>query len=82
MDRNFRLTYREFGQVVDQLAKAIWPWAWNRGKGAVWANNVPYWVALHFATAKIGAILLTVNPITEGLNWITSSGSPKRKTSS
>ena len=28
---------------------------------AVWATNVPYWVALQFATAKIGAILLTVN---------------------
>jgi fatty-acyl-CoA synthase len=30
-------------------------------KVAVWATNVPYWVALQFATAKIGAILLTVN---------------------
>jgi fatty-acyl-CoA synthase len=28
---------------------------------AVWATNVPYWVALQFATAKIGAVLLTVN---------------------
>jgi fatty-acyl-CoA synthase len=30
-------------------------------KGAIWATNVPYWVALQFATAKIGAILVTVN---------------------
>jgi fatty-acyl-CoA synthase len=30
-------------------------------KVAVWATNVPYWVALQFATAKIGAVLLTVN---------------------
>ena len=28
---------------------------------AVWASNVPYWVTLQFATAKIGAILITVN---------------------
>lgn len=37
---------------------------YSLGKGekvAVWATNVPYWVALQFATAKIGAILLTVN---------------------
>ena len=27
----------------------------------MWATNVPYWVALQFATAKMGAILLTVN---------------------
>ena len=30
-------------------------------KVAVWATNVPYWVALQFATAKIGAVLITVN---------------------
>jgi fatty-acyl-CoA synthase len=30
-------------------------------KVAIWATNVPYWVALQFATAKIGAVLLTVN---------------------
>jgi len=28
---------------------------------AVWANNVPEWVYLQFASAKIGAILVTVN---------------------
>ena len=30
-------------------------------KVAVWATNIPYWVTLQFATAKIGAVLLTVN---------------------
>jgi fatty-acyl-CoA synthase len=30
-------------------------------KVAVWATNVPYWVVLQFATAKIGTVLLTVN---------------------
>ncbi len=62
VDRDFRLTYREFGQVVDQLAKGLMALGVGKGeKVAVWANNVPYWVALQFATAKIGAILLTVN---------------------
>jgi len=28
---------------------------------AVWAYNVPEWVLLQFASAKIGAILVTVN---------------------
>ena len=28
---------------------------------AIWATNVPEWVVLQFATAKIGAVLVTVN---------------------
>src|SRR5438874_2710416 len=28
---------------------------------AVWATNVPQWIVLEFALAKIGAILVTVN---------------------
>ena len=61
-DRDFRLTYREFGDVVDRLAKGLMALGVQKNeKVAVWATNVPYWVALQFATAKIGAILLTVN---------------------
>ena len=62
VDRDFRLTYREFGDVVDRLAKGLMALGIQKGeKVAIWATNVPYWVALQFATAKIGAILLTVN---------------------
>jgi fatty-acyl-CoA synthase len=63
-DRNFRLTYRQFGELVDQLAKGLMALGIQKGeKVAVWATNVPYWVALQFATAKIGAILLTINTL-------------------
>ncbi|WP_320173567.1 AMP-binding protein [Maridesulfovibrio sp.] len=62
VDRDFRLTYREFGELVDDLAMGLMALGIKKGeKVAVWATNVPYWVALQFATAKIGAILLTVN---------------------
>ena len=62
VDRNYRLTYSQFAEVVDQLAKGLMHLGVQRGeKVAVWATNVPYWVALQFATAKIGAVLLTVN---------------------
>jgi fatty-acyl-CoA synthase len=62
VDRDFRLTYREFGELVDNLAKGLMALGIQRGeKVAIWATNVPYWVAFQFATAKIGAILLTVN---------------------
>lgn len=62
VDRDFRLTYKEFGELVDTVAKGLMALGVKKGdKVAVWANNVPYWVTLQFATAKIGAILLTVN---------------------
>ncbi len=62
VDRDYRQTYREFVSVVDDLARGLMALGVKRGdKVALWATNVPYWVALQFATAKIGAVLLTVN---------------------
>ena len=62
VDRDFRLSYNQFARVVDQLAKGLMALGVKKGeKVAVWATNIPYWVALQFATAKIGAVLLTVN---------------------
>ncbi len=62
VDRDYRQTWREFGNTVNELAKGLMGLGIKRGeKIAVWATNVPYWVALQFATAKIGAVLVTVN---------------------
>ena len=62
VDRNLRMTYRQFGEVVDRLAKGLMALGVKKDeKVAIWATNIPYWVALQFATAKIGAVLLTVN---------------------
>ena len=62
VDRNYRLTWRQFRKVVDDMAKGLRALGVEEGqKVAIWAPNLPYWVALQFATAKIGAILLTVN---------------------
>jgi len=61
-DRNYRQTWKEFGALVDDFAKGLMALGVQKGeKVAVWATNVPYWVALQFATAKIGAVLITVN---------------------
>lgn len=62
VDRDLRMTYKQFGDVVDRLARGLMSLGVQKGeKVAVWATNIPYWVALQFATAKIGAALLTVN---------------------
>ena len=61
-DRDYRLTWYEFGEEVDRLARGLMSLGVKHGeKVALWATNVPHWIALMFATAKIGAILLPLN---------------------
>jgi fatty-acyl-CoA synthase len=61
-DRDYRLTWTEFRDQVDTLAKGLMALGIKKGdKVAIWALNVPHWITLMFATAKIGAILLTIN---------------------
>lgn len=62
VDRGLRYTYKEFKEKVDQIAKSFMALGIQRGDHiAVWAYNVPEWVFLQFASAKIGAVLVTVN---------------------
>ncbi len=61
-DRDLRFTYGQFNTRVDQLAKGLLFIGIKPGdKVGVWAKNVPDWTTLMFATAKIGAILVTIN---------------------
>ena len=63
-DRGLRWSYAEFDERVDRLAKGLL--AIGIGKGdnvGVWARNVPDWLTFAFATAKLGAVLVTVNPV-------------------
>ena len=61
-DRNLRFTYSQFNARVDQLAKGLlYIGVRPQDKVGIWANNVPDWLTFMFATAKIGAILVTIN---------------------
>ena len=61
-DRELRLTYQQFDQRVDKVAKALIYMGVKKGdKLGVWAKNVPDWLTYMFASAKVGAILVTVN---------------------
>lgn len=61
-DKPFRKTYSEFRQECNDVAKGLL--AIGVGKGShvsIWATNYPEWIVLMYATAKIGATLVTVN---------------------
>jgi len=61
-DRNLRFTYAQFNERVDNLAKGLLYIGVKPGdKVGIWAKNVPDWTTFMFATAKIGAILVTIN---------------------
>ena len=61
-DRDFRLSWYQFGEEVDLLARGLMTLGVKHGeKIALWATNVPHWTILMFAAAKIGAILLPLN---------------------
>jgi fatty-acyl-CoA synthase len=61
-ERGLRYTYREFNELCRQVAKGLLKLGIRKGdKISIWAYNVPEWVVLQFASAKIGAILVTVN---------------------
>ncbi|WP_135604546.1 AMP-binding protein [Methanococcoides sp. NM1] len=61
-DRNLRFSYQEFNERVDDLAKGLLSLGITKGDHVgIWSRNVPDWLTFMFATAKIGAVLVTVN---------------------
>jgi len=62
VERDLRYSYREFNEVCRKVAKGLISLGVKKGDHvSIWANNVPEWVILQFATAKIGAVLVTIN---------------------
>ncbi|MBX3415438.1 MAG: AMP-binding protein [Pirellulales bacterium] len=58
-----QLNYFAFDRAVYEAAKGLLALGVQRGEHvAIWATNVPEWVVLQFATARIGAVLVTINP--------------------
>jgi fatty-acyl-CoA synthase len=59
----FRLTWHQLDREVDRVAKGLLALGFQRGDHfGVWATNVPQWVLLQYATARIGVVLVTINP--------------------
>ncbi|MEP7331216.1 MAG: AMP-binding protein [Terracoccus sp.] len=58
-----RWTYRDLDSDVDRLASGLLALGIEPGdRVGIWAPNVPEWVIVQYATAKIGAILVNINP--------------------
>jgi fatty-acyl-CoA synthase len=58
-----RWTYRRFDTDTDDLARGLIEAGIQAGdRVGIWAPNCADWVLLQFATAKIGAILVNINP--------------------
>ena len=57
-----RYTFRQLEDEARLIARGLMASGVTKGdRVAVWATNVPEWVVLQFALAKIGAVLVTVN---------------------
>ncbi|WP_254507022.1 AMP-binding protein [Anatilimnocola floriformis] len=58
-----RWTWQQFDAEVDRVARALIALGIQDGEHlALWATNVPQWVLLQFATARIGVVLVNINP--------------------
>src|SRR6185503_18276296 len=58
-----RFTYAEFLEEVNRLARSLLAVGTQKGdRVGIWSTNCAAWVLTQFATAKIGAILVTINP--------------------
>jgi fatty-acyl-CoA synthase len=60
---NRRLTYAQFLDEVNRLARALMALGVQNGdRVGIWSTNCLAWVLTQFATAKIGAVLVNINP--------------------
>jgi len=60
--QDFRKTYREFRDICDKVGRGLMAMGVKKGDHvSIWATNYPEWLIAMWATAKIGAVLVTVN---------------------
>ena len=63
VEQSLRYTYREFAVAVDDVASGLMAMGVQVGdRVGIWSPNCAEWVLVQYATARIGAILVTINP--------------------
>src|SRR5579863_3664961 len=62
-EQNVRWTWREFANEVDVLASGLRALGIQAGdRVGIWSPNRVEWLLTQFATARIGAVLVNINP--------------------
>jgi len=63
IQQNYRATYTEFYSQTEEIAKALIRLGLEKGdRVGIWSPNRAEWTLLQFATARIGLILVNLNP--------------------
>ena len=63
VEQEIRWTYAEFNARVEVLGRSLMAIGVKKGdRVAIWAMNYAEWILVQFATAKIGAIMVNINP--------------------
>ncbi|MEU3752430.1 AMP-binding protein [Streptomyces olivoreticuli] len=58
-----RWTYAEFGRAVEEVALGLLAKGVAKGdRVGLWAVNCPEWVMVQYAAARVGAIMVNINP--------------------
>ena len=61
--QDVRFTYTQLAAAVDELARGLLAAGIARGdRVGIWSPNCAEWVLVQYATAKIGVILVNINP--------------------
>ncbi len=61
--QDVRWTYRQLDERIDEVARALVTRGFVKGdRVGIWAPNCAEWVLVQYATARIGVILVNINP--------------------
>ncbi|MBF8964609.1 AMP-binding protein [Pontibacter sp. FD36] len=61
--QHYRATYRQLWGQVEQVAKSLMAYGIQKGdRVGIWSPNRVEWVLVQFATARVGAVLVNINP--------------------
>ncbi|HSN31909.1 MAG TPA: AMP-binding protein, partial [Ideonella sp.] len=63
VQQDIRWSWRRFDDEVNRVARGLVAMGLAKGERlGVWAPNVAEWTLVQFATAKLGVILVNINP--------------------
>jgi fatty-acyl-CoA synthase len=58
-----RFTYRQLDEAVDEVARGLVAAGIEKGdRVGIWSPNCSEWVLVQYATARIGAVMVSINP--------------------